>query len=72
MDGLGRFGVGSGGSWGAIVARNQFVFTLQGLPFAVKCGLKRNGTQCQPNKRYRSKCIEFYRSDRTDDLDHLR
>jgi hypothetical protein len=72
MDGLGHFGVGSGGSWGATVERNQFVFTLQGLAFAVKYGLIRNGTQCQPNKRYRSKCIEFYRPDRTDDQDHLR
>jgi hypothetical protein len=53
----------------ATVWGNRFFFTLRSLPFASTI---ENRAHCQPDKRRRSKCKEFFRPDPTDVLDCLR
>jgi hypothetical protein len=69
MSGLGLPGSGLGGG---LREGNCFIFTQRSLPFAVNYRLIENGAHCQPDKRRRSKCKDFFLPDPMDDLDHLK
>jgi hypothetical protein len=42
------------------------------LPMAVNRGLVKNGTQCQPVKKYTAKCQITHRPDQMDEPDYLK